>query len=167
MTRQSKASLLFRRRPLWWLSPPSFPQLRWGHYGRWAVCHLILQGSCQRKLLFADWYLLVMSSKVPCTEIFRFARNDDESGKESIQLCRRKAAINLIAVGDTFPSEPFSTTHGPFGPVSLWYYVPPSPRSSVGRQKESALMGRLGALLCPTCTSYAGCAQWTIGWGAL
>ena len=35
-------------------------------------------------------------------------------------------------------------------------------RSSVGRQKESALMGRLGALFRPTCTSYAGCAQWTI-----
>ena len=33
---------------------------------------------------------------------------------------------------------------------------------SVGRQKESAFMGRLGALLRPTCTSYAGCAQWTI-----
>ena len=31
-----------------------------------------------------------------------------------------------------------------------------SPRNSVGRQKESALMGRLGALLRPTWWSYAG-----------
>ena len=34
------------------------------------------------------------------------------------------------------------------------------PRSSVGRQKESALMGRLGALLRPTWRSYAGPPQW-------
>ena len=33
------------------------------------------------------------------------------------------------------------------------------PRSSVGRQKESALMGRLGALLRPTWRSYAGPPQ--------
>ena len=38
--------------------------------------------------------------------------------------------------------------------------VPPFPRSSVGRQKESALMGRLGALLRPTWRSYAGPPQW-------
>ena len=45
----------------------------------------------------------------------------------------------------------------------LWclrHHLPPA--VSVGRQKESAFMGRLGALLRPTCTSYAGCAQWTI-----
>jgi hypothetical protein len=43
----------------------------------------------------------------------------------------------------------------------LWYlrYHLPT-RGTVGRQKESALMGRLGALFRPTCTSYAGCAQW-------
>ena len=35
-----------------------------------------------------------------------------------------------------------------------------SARSSVGRQKESALMGRLGALLRPTWRSYAGPPQW-------
>ncbi len=40
-------------------------------------------------------------------------------------------------------------------------------RGSVGRQKESAFMGRLGALLRPTCTSYAGCAQWDYGYSAL
>ena len=42
----------------------------------------------------------------------------------------------------------------------LWCLTaPPSPRSSVGRQKESALMGRLGALLRPTWRSYAGPPQ--------
>ena len=58
----------------------------------------------------------------------------------------------------------------PLGSVSLDSQSPTAPceyRSlatavSVGRQKESAFMGRLGALLRPTCTSYAGCAQWTI-----
>ena len=44
---------------------------------------------------------------------------------------------------------------------SLWWLAPPPfPRSSVGRQKESALMGRLGALLRPTWRSYAGPPQW-------
>ena len=37
-----------------------------------------------------------------------------------------------------------------------------TPLSSVGRQKESALMGRLGALLRPTWRSYAGPPQGTI-----
>ena len=42
----------------------------------------------------------------------------------------------------------------------LWWLAPPPfPRSSVGRQKESALMGRLGALLRPTWRSYAGPPQ--------
>ena len=45
--------------------------------------------------------------------------------------------------------------------------VPLPPRYSVGRQKESAFMGRLGALLRPTCTSYAGCAQWDYGCSAM
>ena len=40
-----------------------------------------------------------------------------------------------------------------------WLAPPPFPRSSVGRQKESALMGRLGALLRPTWRSYAGPPQ--------
>ena len=45
----------------------------------------------------------------------------------------------------------------------LWCLTaPPSPRSSVGRQKENALMGRLGALLRPTWRSYAGPPQGTI-----
>ena len=55
---------------------------------------------------------------------------------------------DLVAYGD-FP---------PFG--ALRHHLPPA--VSVGRQKESAFMGRLGALLRPTCTSYAGYAQWTI-----
>ena len=45
----------------------------------------------------------------------------------------------------------------PMNPVPL-----PPPLSSVGRQKESALMGRLGALLRPTWRSYAGPPQGTI-----
>ena len=45
--------------------------------------------------------------------------------------------------------------------IPLWCLTaPPFPRSSVGRQKESALMGRLGALLRPTWRSYAGPPQW-------
>ena len=49
----------------------------------------------------------------------------------------------------------------PFRCVPLWWLAPPPcPRSSVGRQKESALMGRLGALLRPTWRSYAGPPQW-------
>ena len=51
--------------------------------------------------------------------------------------------------------------HVPFRCVPLWWLAPPPfPRSSVGRQKESALMGRLGALLRPTWRSYAGPPQW-------
>ena len=49
----------------------------------------------------------------------------------------------------------FSVTYG-----SLRIQFPCHPRSSVGRQKESALMGRLGALLRPTWRSYAGPPQW-------
>ncbi len=51
--------------------------------------------------------------------------------------------------------------HVPFRCFPLWWLAPPPfPRSSVGRQKESALMGRLGALLRPTWRSYAGPPQW-------
>ena len=50
--------------------------------------------------------------------------------------------------------------------VQLQFLCHP-PLSSVGRQKESALMGRLGALLRSTCTSYAGCAQCPYGCSAL
>ena len=53
--------------------------------------------------------------------------------------------------------------HVPFRCSPLWCLTaPPFPRSSVGRQKESALMGRLGALLRPTWRSYAGPPQGTI-----
>ena len=43
-------------------------------------------------------------------------------------------------------------------PLVLRHHL--SARSSVGLQKESALMGRLGALLRPTWRSYAGPPQW-------
>ena len=48
----------------------------------------------------------------------------------------------------------FSVAYG-----SLRIKFPCHPRSSVGRQKESALMGRLGALLRPTWRSHAGPPQ--------
>ena len=52
--------------------------------------------------------------------------------------------------------------HVPLQCVPLWWRTPPPfPRSSVGRQKESALMDRLGALLRPTWRSYAGPPQGT------
>ena len=54
-----------------------------------------------------------------------------------------------------------SENQPPPAALPLWclrHHLPP--RGSVGRQKESAFMGRRGALLRPTCTSYAGCAQW-------
>ena len=49
-----------------------------------------------------------------------------------------------------------SSGFSPFGTFGTTFPA----RGSVGRQKESALMGRLGTLFRPTCTSYAGCAQW-------
>ncbi len=69
-----------------------------------------------------------------------------------------------------------SPTHWIFGSLPLPYessslvqlqFLCHPPLSSVGRQKESALMGRLGALLRSTCTSYAGCAQCPYGCSAL
>ena len=66
------------------------------------------------------------------------------------------------------PSQPGfarrKTIQPPYGrgkAFPLWWLAPPPcPRCSVGRQKESALMGRLGALLRPTWRSYAGPPQW-------
>ena len=52
-------------------------------------------------------------------------------------------------------NSPRPAASAPFGTA---YHL--SARSSVGRQKESALMGRLGALLRPTWRSYAGPPQW-------
>ena len=59
-----------------------------------------------------------------------------------------------------YDDEPPSVAFPPLVPYGTTFFFPPA--VSVGRQKESAFMGRLGALLRPTCTSYAGCAQWTI-----
>ena len=75
------------------------------------------------------------------------------------------------AYGGFSPFGAYGTTFAPVGSVSLnsrspkgslRIQFPCHPAVSVGRQKESAFMGRLGALIRPTCTSYAGCAQWTI-----
>ena len=52
-------------------------------------------------------------------------------------------------------NPPRPAASAPFGTA---YHL--SARSSVGWQKESALMGRLGALLRPTWRSYAGPPQW-------
>ena len=57
-----------------------------------------------------------------------------------------------------YDDEPPSVAFPPLVPYGTTF----PPAVSVGRQKESSFMGRLGALLRPTCTSYAGCAQWTI-----
>ena len=58
--------------------------------------------------------------------------------------------------------KPYNRPGGRWKCVPLWWLAPPPfPRSSVGRQKESALMGRLGALLRPTWRSYAEPPQGT------
>ena len=62
----------------------------------------------------------------------------------------------LRPIGPVNPKNPpRPAASAPFGTA---YHL--SARSSVGRQKESALMGRLGALLRPTWRSYAGPPQW-------
>ena len=59
--------------------------------------------------------------------------------------------------------KPYNRPDGRGNAILLWWLAPPPfPCSSVGRQKESALMGRLGALLRPTWRSYAGPPQGTI-----
>jgi len=69
--------------------------------------------------------------------------------------CLRQQAITFGPQARPL-SEPSETCGlGPFGTA---YHL--SVHSSVGRQKESALMGRLGALLRPTWRSYAGLPQW-------
>lgn len=70
-----------------------------------------------------------------------------------------KAPSNLRTLRPIGPVNPKNpprpAVSSPFGTA---YHL--SARSSVGRQKESALMGRLGALLRPTWRSYAGPPQW-------
>ena len=80
----------------------------------------------------------------------RWVRPTERAGSEGSFICRclgqRKPLQPPCGRGNAFP---------------LWWLAPPpSPRSSVGRQKESALMGRLSALLHPTWRSYAGPPQW-------
>ena len=82
----------------------------------------------------------------------RWVRPTERAGSEGSFICRclgqRKPLQPPCGRGNAFP---------------LWWLAPPPfPRSSVGRQKESALMGRLGALLRPTWRSYAGPPQGTI-----
>ena len=79
----------------------------------------------------------------------RWVRPTERAGSEGSFICRclgqRKPLQPPCGRGNAFP---------------LWWLAPPPfPHSSVGRQKESALMGRLGALLRPTWRSYAGPPQ--------
>ena len=80
---------------------------------------------------------------------------------ESYASCTTPAFPPLVAGATTLPGGKrvtgFSVAYG-----SLRIQFPCHPRSSVGRQKESALMGRLGALVRPTWRSYAGPPQGTI-----
>ena len=94
--------------------------------------------------------------------------------------CRLPDGLRAPALGSyivslrwrgTAPSAPFlmpplaaktftTALSGVGNAIPLWWLAPPPfPRSSVGRQKESVLMGRLGALLRPTWRSYAGPPQ--------
>ena len=67
----------------------------------------------------------------------------------------------LVAGATTLPGGKHVTGFSvAYGSLRIQFFC--HPRSSVGRQKESALMGRLGALLCPTWRSYAGPPQGTI-----
>ena len=82
----------------------------------------------------------------------RWVQPTEQAGSEGSFICRclgqRKPYNHPAGVGNAFPL--------------WWLATPPFPRSSVGRQNESALMGRLGALLRPTWRSYAGPPQGTI-----
>ena len=72
---------------------------------------------------------------------------------------RRKCIPPLVAGATTLPGGKHVTGFSvAYGSLRIQFLC--HPRSSVGRQKESALMGRLGALLRPTWRSYAGPPQW-------
>ena len=88
------------------------------------------------------------SNLIPSTRLTR--PRCEGCGRAPLNYRRRPLMENLhnrpAGEGNAFP---------------LWCLTaPPSPRSSVGRQKENALMGRLGALLRPIWRSYAGPPQW-------
>ena len=104
----------------------------------------------------------------------RWVRPTERAGSEGSLKCRlrrqenhttalraRKCIPPLVAGATTLSAGKrvtgFSVAYG-----SLRIQFLCHPRSSVGRQKESALMGRLGALLRPTWRSYAGPPQGTI-----
>ena len=71
----------------------------------------------------------------------------------------RKCIPPLVAGATTLPGGKHVTGFSvAYGSLRIQFLC--HPRSSVGRQKESALMGRLGALLRPTWRSYAGPPQW-------
>ncbi len=104
-----------------------------------------------------------------------------EEGHEVAKGCTRVRMIMILDVDVTAERRHYNThrllkgkrgtwrekqashiLHVPFRCFPLWWLAPPPfPRSSVGRQKKSALMGRLGALLRPTWRSYAGPPQGT------
>ena len=74
---------------------------------------------------------------------------------------RGKCNPPLVAGATTLPGGKHVTGFSvAYGSLRIQFLC--HPRSSVGRQKESALMGRLGALLRPTWRSYAGPPQGTI-----
>ena len=99
-------------------------------------------------------------------------RHPERQRRISIKAEYETNAIKYRSVGRLFYAFSLASYVMNNTPVisHLWWLspfwcltAPPSPPAvSIGRQKESAFMGRLGALLRPTCTSYAGCAQWTI-----
>ena len=109
------------------------------------------------KSALRDWLSVSYVTQYPVPLIFSFPLegNSREAGKG----VRGKAPIgcsitvltaNRILLTGSLRSPP---------PIRL-RRTSPAVRSV--NRKEGPFMGRLGALLRPTCTSYAGCAQWTI-----
>ena len=83
----------------------------------------------------------------------------EEKNRESYTSCTTPAFPPLVAGATTLPGGKHVTGFSvAYGSLRIQFLC--HPRSSVGRQKESALMGRLGALLRPTWRSYAGPPQW-------
>ena len=86
-------------------------------------------------------------------------RDMREKTGASYASCTTPAFPPLVAGATTMPGGKHVTGFSvAYGSLRIQFLC--HPRSSVGRQKESALMGRLGALLRPTWRSYAGPPQW-------
>ena len=86
-------------------------------------------------------------------------RDMREKTGASYASCTTPAFPPLVAGATTLPGGKHVTGFSvAYGSLRIQFLC--HPRSSVGRQKESALMGRLGALLRPTWRSYAGPPQW-------